>query len=121
MPVTYFKEDILPQIVSPESLEAKAVAISGSITLLGVIQLSWDISGDSISVSATLTTPLGNVNLGSVTLDPQHTTAQLGGGLLGFKAEVDLTFDYSQLILQITATACAPFAGCKQGSTTITV
>lgn len=121
MAITHHEEDILPHINPKGSVGEQAVAASGCVTVLGLIQVCWSISGDELNVNATLQTPFGNASLGSVTLSPEHATATLGGGIAGFKAEVTLTFDFSALTLQICGKACAPFAGCKSGCTTINV
>ena len=121
MPIKTHAEDILSHIDSEATVAGKAVSLSGCVTILHVIEVCYSISGDAIKITAKLKTPLGDVELGSVTLDPQHTTAKLGGSLDGFKAEVTLTFDYSKLSLEICGKACAPIVGCTSGCTTIHV
>lgn len=103
---------------------AEVVTVSQScITLLSFsgasIQVCYGISGNSVQVKAVLSTPVGDITLGSATLDAQHPTITLGGGAFGFKAEVTISFDVSTLTLNITASVCAPFVGCKSGSTSI--
>lgn len=72
-------------------------------------------------VTAKLKTPVGDVDLGSITLSTEHTTATIGGSITGFNAEATFTFNYSQLRLEICAKACAPLVGCTSGCITIHV
>ncbi|WP_375515392.1 hypothetical protein [uncultured Nostoc sp.] len=122
MVLTIYKEDILPYIVDSEkSLSARAVAVGGCITVLSLIKLCYNVTNDSITGSAELDTPLGKIPLGSFDLNPQHPTATIGGGAFGFKAEVEISFDFNTDVLKICGKVCAPFAGCKSGCTSIHV
>lgn len=123
MEVTHAKEDILPHISAQENTQAEIFAFtpasSGSYTFFSLVKIEWHLENSQLSVSANLTTPLGDVKLGSVSLTREHATAKLGGGKFGFKAEVELTADFNASNLLIKATACAPKSGCKSGSTTV--
>ncbi len=126
MPITYHKEDILAHVDTTEkTVSAQATSISGCITLLSIsvasLQVCYSISGNQIKVTATLKTPLGDADIGSVVLDPNNPKATIRGGIDRFKAEVTLTFDFSALRLEICGKACAPLAGCASGCTTVHV
>jgi hypothetical protein len=45
----------------------------------------------------------------------------LTGPIDGFKAEASFAFDFNKLALEICGKACAPFASCAEGCTTIHV
>lgn len=79
------------------------------------VQLCVDLSVPQISITVTL---LG-VTIGKVVLNPQNTSATIGGSVAGFKAEVTFTADFSARTLTISAEVCAPFVGCKDAGTTI--
>jgi len=119
MAVTYYKEDILPQVGGPDSLITRASSINGCITLLGVLKICYSLSTDSVSISAELDTPFGTASLGSCTLNLQHTECVLGVDKWGFKAQVTISFDFSTLVLTLCGKVCAPFVGCKEGCTSI--
>ena len=125
MAVQYHDTNILAHISDEKSLSAQVASVKGCITLLSFAGLSleacYSLSGNKITVSVTLKTPLGDVNLGSATLDAANPSIKLHGGLDGFTAEVEFTFDFSNLTLTISGKVCAPLAGCKSGSTTIHV
>lgn len=112
-------DDILAHINSHHHLSARATSVKGCITLLDVIEVCYSLSSDEVKVTATLKTPLGNVNLGSVTLNARNPTATLGGHIDGFKAEVTVSIDFQTLELKICGKACAPIVGCKSGCTSV--
>ncbi|MCM2678491.1 hypothetical protein [Echinimonas agarilytica] len=69
----------------------------------------------NINVNAVLAKPLGNVTLGSATLNLENPTVKLGAGIAGFKTKVGLALDINAGTLKISGKLCAPFVG----STTI--
>jgi len=79
------------------------------------VSVCVDLSVPDISVTVTL---LG-VTIGKVVLNPQNTSATIGGSVAGFKAEVTFTADFTAETLTISAEVCAPFVGCKDAGTTI--
>jgi hypothetical protein len=79
------------------------------------VQCCVDLSVPNVTVTVTL----AGVTIGRAVLDPQHTSATIGGSVAGFKAEVTLTVDFTAATLTISAEVCAPFVGCKDYSTTI--
>lgn len=100
------------------SLLERVASTDGSITVIAAfgcsVVLNYGLSTSSIQVTVKLQTPVGSGTLGSATLDASHPTVKLGGPVGPFKAEVDVSFDSSTLILATDATICA-FAGCRTG------
>ena len=123
--VMHHPEDILAQIdtkAAPAELALSTEQVaspSGCITLLSVISVCYQVSDNAIDITASLKTPLGDISLGKIHIDPQHPTATIGGGINGFKAEVTATFDFSTRVLELCGKACAPFVGCTSGCTSI--
>lgn len=82
--------------LSAAALDAAQWSVSfGPITL----SISFDPSVPQVTVSATL---LGT-QIGSVTLNPQNTSATIGGSVLGQKAEITLSVNFTTLVLNIDA------------------
>ena len=98
---------------------ANTAATNGCFTFIGVLEVCWNISMAGVIISITLKTPFGDVSLGKCELTSMKPSCKLGGSIDGFKAEVDLDFDITNLTLKICGEACAPFVGCKKGCTTI--
>ncbi len=134
MPVTLHHEDTLAHIPSTKAdegvtttnpapghtLEARSAVSDSCITLLSFagasIKVCYSISGDNITISVVLSTPLGDITIGKAVLNAQNPTVTLGGGFAGFKAEVTLSYDVKTSVLTIEGKVCAPLAGCKSGS-----
>lgn len=57
--------------------------------------------------------------IANCTLSSAHPTCKIGGGISGFKAELDLTLDIPHQTLAYTITVCAPIIGCKSKSGSI--
>jgi|688.fasta_scaffold878249_1 hypothetical protein len=134
MQVTTSASDLLPHIAlnegtsSPINLSTAAVAantalegVSGSYTFFTYLEVDYSLSISPPDVKVDLfINALGQkIRIAGADLNPNNPTAKIGGSILGFKAEVVLTFDFNTYNLTIQATGCAPFAGCKTGSTTI--
>lgn len=119
MPIKSHKEDILSHINAAGTLASKVSSTNGCITLLGMIQVCYAITSDSVKITAKVHTPFGDIDLGSATLDAKHPSITLGGGAFGFKAELTITLTIKDLSLEICGKLCAPFAGCTSGCTTI--
>lgn len=96
-------------------------AVSGSYKFFGFFEVDYSlsISPPEVKVDLYITALGGKVRIAGVDLNPNHPTAKIGGSALGFKAEATLTYDFSTSVLTIQATGCAPFVGCKTGSTQI--
>ena len=123
MPVKTHKDNILKQVAHEQSVSAKVASPMACITLgafYGLsLQVCYQISGDLIKLAVKLSTPLGEIDLGSITIDPKNPKACLNGGIDSFTAEMCAEFDFSSLTLKLTAKLCAPFVGCWEGSTEI--
>lgn len=121
--IQYHKENILAHVADDNSLSSKVSSVKGCITVisLGVanVKACYSLSGDNINLSVKLDTPLGDINLGSATIDPANPKVTLKGGVDGFKAEVTISFDFSTYELKLCGKVCAPFAGCASGCTSI--
>ena len=65
-------------------------------------------------VTVRLTTPLGNIMLGSVAINPMNPTAVISGGNEGYKAKIYL--DLQDFRLKLNGMICIPFYGCKMGN-----
>ncbi len=132
MPVTYTSENVLTHIGGSmpsngqkehsmmavgeqRALVDRVASPSGSINILGVIVINYTFSANELDINVTL---LG-ITIGSATINPQHPSVQIGGEVLGFKAEVTISFDFSSLVMTIEGTVCAPFAGCKSAQTQV--
>ncbi|CCI26948.1 MULTISPECIES: hypothetical protein [Microcystis] len=133
MQVTTTQADLLPHISTeqgvpqaatmevPTSATVAQEAVSGSYTFFGFLEVDYSlsISPPQIKVDLFINALGQKIRIAGVDLNPNHPTAKIGGSALGFKAEVELSFDFNTYILTIKATGCAPFVGCKTGSTTI--
>lgn len=123
MTVTYQQEDQLDHIANEDSLSARAASVAGCITLFSIgfasLEVCYSVNGDSVYVKVTLKTPVGDVDLGSATLDANNPSVTLGGGIAGFKAEVTLTLHLNVPSLEICGKLCAPWVGCTSGCFTI--
>lgn len=116
---TEHTDDILPHISAPHHIAARASSTNGCITLLGMIQVCYSLSNDEVKVTAELKTPLGNVSLGSATLNANNPSVTFGGGVAGFKAEITVSINFQTLELKLCGKLCAPFAGCTSGCTSV--
>jgi hypothetical protein len=56
---------------------------------------------------------LAGIKIGGGTINPDHPCVKIGGGVFGFKAEVELCIDAAGQKVTYDATVCAPFVGCK--------
>ena len=123
MTLKLHQTDILPHLGTDASLSSQVASVQGCITIIsiGVASLKgcYAFSGDTIKVSAVLSTPLGDVDLGSATLDIKNPKLTLGGSIDGFKAEASFAFNFDTKVLEICGKACAPFVGCAEGCTSI--
>ena len=84
---------------------------SFSVSVL-TIKYCVDLSVPQISVEIYLS----GVKIGGGTINPSNPTITIGGGALGFKAEVTLSADFSKDQVSYKITLCAPFVGCKDYS-----
>ena len=131
MPARFATEDLLPHIESPAAtsgatnLMEAATAVSGCLNLFSAfgctVKVCYAVNLSDVTVTAELDTPVGNVNLGSATLDPSNPTIKLGGHIGGFKAEVTIGFEVSSMTLTIEGSVCAPLVGCKTGKTSVVI
>jgi hypothetical protein len=115
MPVRLVQDDTLSHLKAEEGLAAKVASVNGCFTVVSVVELCYRVESDAIHVSAKLKTPLGDVDLGRCALSLENPSCTLGGGMFGFKAEVELTFDVKAMSLHVRATACVPYVGCAVG------
>jgi hypothetical protein len=134
MGVTLLKEDSLAHIQyanpnltadDPKLLINQVSSISGRITIVSAfgcsLVLDYAFGALSLHVTVTLVTPVGNVTIVNAELDPSNPTVSLGGSIGPFKAEANVSFNFSDMVLSVSGQVCAPFVGCKKGSTTLHV
>ncbi len=57
---------------------------------------------------------LGGVHIGGGTVNPSNPCIKVGGGALGFKAEVELCLDVAKQQVTYEIEVCAPFVGCTK-------
>lgn len=116
MAVTMHKEDVLPHINGPETLAGQVAMSHSCITLLDVLKICADVQGDNVHIDVTLM----GIKIGSGTISKEHPSITIGGGALGFKAEVTITLNIgSPISIKFCGKVCAPLAGCKSGCTTL--
>ena len=105
-----------------DSYIEKVAAVAGCIDLISyggcTIKACWTVRNDSIEVVATLETPVGDVDLGKVTLTPNNASVKIGGGKRGFKAEFEFSVNFGNFTLKICGKVSTPF-GSKRGCTTV--
>lgn len=113
----------LSQEPPSDTLEAKTAVSDSCVTLFSFagasLKVCFHITGDNITVTVDLSTPFGNITIGKAVINASNPTVKLGGGVAGFKAEATISYDVAKSTLTISGKICAPFAGCKSGSTTI--
>jgi hypothetical protein len=107
--------DLLAHIQNNQAHASIFNASCHSISV-GPVTATFCASLDPLSVTVELT--IAGVNVASCTLSSLHPTCKIGGGISGFKAELDLTLDIPGVSLDYTFTVCAPIIGCttKSGS-----
>jgi hypothetical protein len=84
---------------------------SFSVSVL-TIKYCVDLAIPQISVEIYL----AGVKIGGGTINPNNPSITIGGGALGFKAEVTLTADFTKNQVTYKITLCAPFVGCTDYS-----
>ena len=57
---------------------------------------------------------LAGIKIGGGTINPQNPCLKIGGGALGFKAEVELCIDVNKQQVTYEIEVCAPFVGCTK-------
>lgn len=132
MPVQLSQEDTLPHIdfandqmdaEDPNALRNRVSSVDGQITIVAAfgckVVLNYSFTTSALNVSLVLETPVGNVTLGSGTLNPSNPSFTIGGSINGFKAEATVSLDFSSLVLTAQGEVCAPFLGCKKGQVSI--
>lgn len=115
MAVTIHKEDVLAHINGSETLAGQVATSHSCITLLDVLKICADVQGDNVHIEVTLM----GIKIGGGTINKDHPSITIGGGALGFKAEVTITLNLNPISLKFCGKVCAPLAGCKSGCTTL--
>ncbi len=111
----HIKGDIAPSISRPDTLRGQVASPSGCISFLNNLEICYNVQDNEIDITA----KLAGHSLGECHLSPANPQCKLGGGAFGFKAEATLVYDFSTHVLHITGQACAPFAGCTSGNTSV--
>lgn len=132
MQPTLSKEDTLSHIDydnkdldhnDPNLLSNQVSAVSGSITIVAAfgvsLVLDWEVGLSEISIRIVLKTPVGSKSLISVELTPTNPKVKVGGSIDGFKAEAEVSVDFSTKKLTASGEVCAPLVGCKKGSVSV--
>lgn len=107
---------------TPDLLETTALEpVSGSYTFFGflVVDYSLSITPPEVKIDLYITALGKKVRIAGVDINPNNPTVKIGGSALGFKAELDASFDFSTYVLTLKATGCVPILGCKTGTTHI--
>ncbi|MFK8059247.1 MAG: hypothetical protein AB8B78_04060 [Polaribacter sp.] len=116
MAVTIHKEDVLQHINGPETLAGQVAMSHSCVTLFEGLKVCADVQGNSVHIEVSLM----GINIGGGTISKDHPSITIGGGALGFKAEVTITLNVgSPISLKFCGKVCAPLAGCKSGCTTL--
>lgn len=115
MAVTIHKEDVLAHINGPETLAGQVALSHSCITLLDVLKICADVQGDNVHIEVTL----AGIKIGGGTISKDHPSITIGGGAVGFKAEVTITLNMNPISLKFCGKVCAPIVGCKSGCTTL--
>lgn len=114
--------NLLAHIQDELSVEDVATSLNGCIALIGPLELCYQVSGNSIDIKADINVPLlGKVTIGEATIDPSHPKVTIGGSVIGYKAEVNVTFDFATFNLEACATYCAPEGKCDQSCASVRI
>ncbi len=118
----HFAPERLVKAQAKQALAA-ASAANASITIFsefGVsLVLTYGISSSGINLSLELDTPVGDISLGSITLNASNPSASLGGSIAGFEAKVTVSYDVSANTLTVSGEIKIPILGTKKFSKTI--
>lgn len=109
------KGDVLEHINGKNTLAGQVAVSNACVSLLDVLKVCADIQGDKVKV----TVYLAGIEIGSGVLDLKNPSITIGGGALGFKAEVKISLKTNPFQIEICGTVCAPIVGCTSGCTTI--
>jgi hypothetical protein len=113
------------QVDDPSLLRNQVSSTEGQIVIVAAfgcsLVLEYSFGAINLKVRVVLKTPVGNVTIISVHLDPEHPSIKLGGSIDGFKAEAAVSFNFSNFELAATGEVCAPVLGCKRGSAHVKV
>ena len=115
--IKYENENI--DIDDVKSLRNQVSSTDGRIVIVAgfgcSLVLTYSVSFSGVNVSLVLETPVGNVTIGSGTLDASHPSITVGGSIGKFKAEATISFDVGTKVLNAAGEVCVPVLGCKKG------
>lgn len=79
---------------------------------IGVLKIDYcvDLAVPQVSFDVYL----AGIKIGGGTINPEHPCIKIGGGALGFKAEVELCLDIDKKRVTYEIELCAPFVGCTK-------
>ncbi len=97
--------------IQDAQLDAAALEQFCNSLTLGPLKIEYcvDLSIPQITVNVYL----AGIRIGGGTINPSNPSITIGGGALGFKAEVTLSADFNARQVTYQVEVCAPFAGCK--------
>lgn len=84
---------------------------SFSVSVL-TIKYCVDLSVPQLSIEIYL----AGIKIGGGTINPTNPSITIGGSVLGFKAQVTLTADFTKNQVTYKITLCAPIVGCTDYS-----
>ena len=81
-----------------------------------VSELKIDYCVDLAIPQVTFTVFLKGIKIGEGTINPDNSCVTVGGGVLGFKAQVTICIDSEKKQVTYEIELCVPFLGCKDYS-----
>ncbi|MEM7049313.1 MAG: hypothetical protein AAF604_06625 [Acidobacteriota bacterium] len=96
-----------------ESHQVHESALTQVCNSFSIGPLKIDYCVDLTIPQVTFQVYLAGIKIGGGTINPSNPCIKIGGGALGFKAEVELCIDVDRQQVTYEIEICAPFAGCK--------
>ncbi len=101
-------------LVHIEDNHAHESTLSQFCNSLSIGPLKIDYCVDLTIPQVTFQVYLAGIKIGGGTINPEHPCIKVGGGALGFKAEVELCLDVENRQVTYDVEVCIPIAGCKR-------
>lgn len=133
MPITTYKEDLLPEIQyeteleqqSMESMEmeahepelAAAIHLSGCVSLIGPIQVCYDVN--TSTPSAVISLKVAGTTVFSGQINPSKPCVSFKGSVGVAKFDLAVCLKVAEKRITLSGKACVVFAGCKSFNITL--
>jgi len=88
-------------------------ALSSFCNSLSIGPLKVEYCVDLTIPQVTFEVYLAGIKIGGGTINPDHPCVKVGGGAVGFKAQVELCLDVAKQQVTYDITVCVPILGCK--------